>query len=885
MTTFDTSLLADLPGHPEIRYVSLAAGEKLGLCQASKLPFTLKILAECALRLGGDARALTPAGRPRSGTVEFRPSRLLLQDFTGLPLMTDLASLRDELAERGCDPTLVNPRLPVDFVCDHALIAVHGGRDDARTLNERIEIERNRERFEFLKWCGAAFDNVRVIPPGSGIMHQLNLEWLSTVVRIETIAGQRIAMPDTLLGTDSHTTMVNGLGVLGWGVGGLEAQAAMLGHPALITAPRVVGLRLSGAVRPGVTSTDLVLRVAEVLRNFGVIGQFVEAFGSAVAALGVETRSTIANMAPEYGATSVYFPLDGEALRYLRLTGRSSEQVALVEAYAKAQGLWRDEADAGDAALYDAVVDLDLATVVPAMAGPTRPDQYTPLAQVPATFAAAFPPRAAIEPPRSSGSAPKMLVDGDIVIAAITSCTNTSNPHAMLAAGLMARNARRRGLKPAPWVKTSFAPGSRVVADYLSAAGLTADLDAMGFQVIGFGCTTCNGNSGPLHEGLEQQIAERDIASVAVLSGNRNFEGRIHARVRAGYLCSPALVIAAAIAGSIHVDLSDDPLGFDAAGAPVRLADIWPSDEDIGGLLQVVTAERFRKAYVSGAEGHSGWSAIEAPSGVRYPWRADSTFVGRSPFAQALGGPGLGTSDAMTGFRALAILGDSINTDHLSPNGGILPDTPAARFLAERRVPAAEHGTYAARRGHHEIGVRSALANAHVRNEILGGERGSFTRLMPERQRMSIFDASQVYVERGIPTLIIAGRGYGSGSSRDWAAKGVRYLGVRAVVAQSFERIHRSNLIGVGVLPLTFPSGVDRRTLALTGDETFALVGLDDGLRVGGRLVLHIDRVDGEIDRVPVDLAVETAHEVAILRAGGLVPVLLGELTAPHMAA
>ena len=874
-------LLQSLPGVDGVSYISLEQAERRGLLAASRLPMTLKILAECALRCDGSLDALTPAqGGPRKGTLEFSPTRLLLQDFTGLPLMTDLASLRDVVAERGGDPAKVSPRIPVDFVCDHALIAEHGGRPDARRLNERIEIERNRERFEFLKWCAGAFDNIRLIPPGSGIMHQLNLEWLSCVVRLVASERGPLAVPDTLLGTDSHTTMVNGLGVLGWGVGGIEAQSAMLCHPTLVSAPRVVGLRLTGALPPGVTSTDLVLAVTHKLRSVGVVGDFVEVIGDAVARLSVETRATVANMAPEYGATSVMFPIDGETLRYLRLTAREEALVRRVDAYAKAQGLWREASDHGDPALYDAVIDLDLGTVLPAMAGPTKPDQFTPLAQVPASFAAQFAAGHDSTASKRSGGAERPLEDGDVVLAAITSCTNTSNPSAMLAAGLLARNAARRGLAPKPWVKTTFAPGSQVVADYLAAAGLTEPLDALGFQIIGFGCTTCNGNSGPLKPGLEAEIEARDIAAVAVLSGNRNFEGRIHARVRAGYLASPALVIAYAIAGTVGKDLTTEPLGHDASGRPVMLADIWPSDAEIAALLPHVQASSYARTYAGGTKGHDGWAAVVAPSGPRFQWRSDSTFVSRSPFD---GRPQM-MPDAISGMRPLAILGDAITTDHLSPNGEILPGTAGARWLAARGVAACDLGTYAARRGHHEIGIRSGLANAHVRNLMLAGERGSHTLLMPERQRMSIFDAAETYLARGTPAIIVAGRGYGSGSSRDWAAKAVRYLGVRVVVAESFERIHRSNLIGVGVLPVTLPKGITTTALALDGSETFSLGGIGAALRSSGRPLLRIDRTDGRKDAIEVRLEVHTAREADVLAAGGLFPVLIGELTAREPA-
>jgi aconitate hydratase len=784
--------------------------------------------------------------------------------------MTDMASLRDAVARRGHDPGRVNPRIPIDFVCDHALIAEYGGRPDAMALNERIEIERNRERFEFLKWCARAFANIRLIPPGSGIMHQLNLEWLSRVVWLEQVGGRMLARPDTLLGTDSHTPMVGGLGVLGWGVGGIEAQAAMLGHGSLIGAPRVVGLRLSGARRPGVTATDLVLHVAQTLRNAGVVNAFVEVFGDAVSALPLETRATIANMAPEYGATSVLFPIDGESLRYLRLTGRDEAQVARVEAYAKAQGLWEGPRPDAGADIYDAVVDFDLSAVEPSLAGPKRPEQRTGLTHVPDSFRKAFP--AAAAPPASTAS----LEPGDVVIAAITSCTNTANPSVMLGAGLLARNAVQRGLAVKPWVKTSLAPGSRVVGDYLADTGLQPHLDALGFQVIGYGCTTCNGNSGPLAPEIARQITAHDIPAVAVLSGNRNFAGRIHPLVPAAYLASPALVIAYAIAGTVLTDLAREPLGTGADGRPVMLSEVWPDDAEIAALLSRVSAGSFRKAYRGAPLGHASWSAIAAAEGAQFPWGADSTFITPSPLdiRPAVDG------DAIGPMRALAIFGDGITTDTLSPNGEILAGTPAAGFLAERGVAPASFGNYAARRGSHEIAVRGMFANPHIENEMLGGRRGPYTLLMPEGEQTTIFAAGMAYVRRGTPAIIVAGKAYGSGSSRDWAAKGLRHLGVSAVLAESFERIHRANLVGVGILPLTFAPGSSRKTLGLTGREQFRLRGLRDGLMPGGRLALDVVRASGSTETVGVDLNLEADGEVRVLRSGGLLPTLLGEFAA-----
>ncbi len=627
-------LLARLPGTDGIQYVSLEKAERIGLCSTSRLPFTLKVLLENALRHSANPASLHLSKLvriPREASLEFYPSRLLLQDFTGLPLMTDLASLRDAIAQRGHDPTRANPTIPIDFVVDHALIAVHGGHPDAMPLNERIEIEHNRERFEFLKWCAGAFSNIRLIPPGSGIMHQLNMEWLSTVVGIEKVDRTMLARPDTLLGTDSHTPMVGGLGVLGWGVGGIEAQAAMLGRPAVVTAPRVLGLRLSGTLPPAVTATDLVLHIAELLRKSDTVGAFVEVFGDAVPALSIETRATIANMAPEYGATSVYFAIDQVTLDYLRLTGRDEALTARVEAYAKAQGLWQGMDHGSGETVYDAVVDFNVSTVEASLAGPERPEQRVALSGVPRSFSNAFNTGERKPKLQPSSSGDRALADGDVVIAAITSCTNTANPRVMLAAGLLARKAVERGLIVKPWVKTSLAPGSRVVGDYLSASGLQPYLDALGFQIVGFGCTTCNGNSGPLLGDLADEITARDLAAVAILSGNRNFAGRIHPLVRAAYLASPALVIAYAIIGTIKIDLSSEPLGSDKNGNDVLLSDIWPSDAELGALMPVVTADRFRKAYGGDRFGNAGWSEIVATEGPPFRWDPASTFVAPSP--------------------------------------------------------------------------------------------------------------------------------------------------------------------------------------------------------------------------------------------------------------
>jgi aconitate hydratase len=828
----------------------------------------LKILLECALRHAVDPGALNLAGLaapPRRGMIEFRPARLLLQDFTGVPLMADLASLRDAVAERGVAPARVNPTIPVDFAIDHALIAVHGGRSDARALNERIEVERNVERFAFLKWCERAFDHVRLLPPGIGIMHQLNLEHLATVVRLEPSERGPLAIPDTLAGTDSHTPMIGGLGVLAFGVGGIEAQAAMLGRGMIVTAPRVIGLRLIGRLRPPATSTDAVLYVTERLRRHGVTGAFIEVCGEGLASLSVEMRSTLANMAPEYGATSVLFPIDRATLDYLKLTGRDETLIRRVEAYAKEQGMWRSE-DLG-AVHYDEVIEFDLDAVSPCVAGPKRPEQRVPLRQVPRSFAKSFDGAPAAP---GNGTA-RPLADGDVVLAAITSCTHTSNPVAMLTAGLLARNAAARGLAPRPWVKTTFAPGSRVVAEYLAVAGLQDSLDALGFQIVGFGCTTCNGNSGPLLGNLAEEVIDRDLSVAAVLSGNRNFQGRIHPLVRGAYLASPALVVAYAIAGTVQCDLTQQPLGIGSDGRTVMLADIWPTETEIAEAGRSVSADQYAKVYGDvRMGGHAHWMEIVCPEGDRFAWDPGSTFLSPSPIAAKP----IGDGDCIEDIRALAIFGDGITTDALSPNGEILAGSPAARYLAERGVAPMNFGTYAARRGNFEIALRGIFANPHLENEMVAGRRGNWTVIMPDATLASIFEAGMTYLARGIPSIIVAGERYGGGSSRDWAAKGVRHLGVRAVLAQSFESIHRANLINVGVLPLRFPKDCDRKSLGLDAATQYRLRGLRAGIALGGTIMVDAIK-DGTTVTFNAALDVLTEQEVDVLRADGLLPILL----------
>ncbi|PWT90926.1 MAG: aconitate hydratase [Proteobacteria bacterium] len=863
-------LLRPLSGH-DAQFVSLERAEALGVCAASALALPLRVLAECALRHAADPAGLDLAGlaaRPRRGLIEFRPGRLLLQDFTGVPLMTDLASLRDAVAEQGGNPARVNPVIPTDFVIDHALIAVHGGRPDARVLNEQIEITRNAERFAFLKWCEQAFSNVRLLPPGSGIMHQLNLEYLASVVDLVPSARGVLAVPDTLIGIDSHTPMIGGLGVLGWGVGGLEAQAAMLGYAVIVTAPRVVALRLTGRLRPPATSTDLVLHVTELLRSRDVTGAFIEACGDALPALSVETRATVANMAPEYGAMSVLFPIDEVTLDYLRLTGRGDAAVRLVEAYAKAQGLWRQARI--DPRAYDEIVELDLDRVEPSVAGPKRPEQRVPLRGVPRSFAAAFGDAA----PATDRTG--RLADGDVVLAAITSCTHTANPAAMVTAGLVARNARARGLTVKPWVKTTFAPGSRVVAEYLAAAGLQTSLDALGFQIVGYGCTTCNGNSGPLLEGQAEEVTARDLTVAAVLSGNRNFQGRIHPLVRAAYLASPALVIAYAIRGTVCGEIAGEPLGVDDGGKRVMLADIWPAEPEIAAAARAVSSTQYDSVYRRPL-GDARWPAIACPQGDRFAWDAQSTFLSPNRIEAAP----FGEDDTIGDMRLLAVLGDGVTTDALLPNSHILPDSPAGMFLAERAVGRADFGNYAARRGHFEIALRGMFANPHLENELVPGRPGGLTLLMPEGRLVSIFEAGMTYRSRSVATLIVAGERYGSGSSRDWAAKGVRHLGARAVLAESFESIHRANLVNVGVLPLLFPSGHDREMLALDGSERLRLRGLRSGIAPGGVIAVDILRNDADAPMTfNATLAVWTEQEADVLRAGGLLSVLLAELSA-----
>lgn len=838
----------------DLTYLSLAAAEP-DVGPLSALPRSLKVLAEDILwRLPlSQARAEIAAlrGEGSAQAISFAPGRALLQDFLGVALMTDLASIRDAIAAEGGDPRSLDPVIPVDFVVDHSLAVQFSGSAAALSLNRQTEMDRNSERFAFIKWCQTAFGNFRVIPPGRGIMHQVNLEWLSQVVRV---CGD-VARPDTMIGTDSHTTMVNALGVLGWGVGGIEAEAAMLGLPLELSPPRVVGVRLIGDMRPGTTSTDLVLHVTQMLRGLGVVGAFVEFHGEGVTQLPLADRATIANMSPEYGATCTFFPIDEATLDYLRMTGREEPHLARVEAYAKAQGLW-----ANGQPVFSSDHVFDLSTVEPCMAGPERPEQRVTLAQVPASFDERMLKL------DIAGTAGPDSGHGAVAIAAITSCTNTANPALMITAGLLARNAVRLGLTPAPWVKTSLAPGSRVVTDYMDAAGLTPFLDALGFQTVGYGCTTCNGNSGPLLPEMARRIDEEALATVAVLSGNRNFEGRIHPAIKAAYLASPPLVIAAALAGNISVNLAESPLGHTSQGGPVYLRDLWPDPSEVADLVdRHVTAATFRQSYDTGMETTDAWETLTAPAGDCFPWDPGSLFIQPSAFAMLP--PAFENGAKLEGLRALLSLKDGITTDHISPNAAIRPHSPAGRWLTARGTSAQKLGNYGLRRGIPEVCARGMFDNPLLENEVMGGQRGNFARFGSEVA--SVWEVAQRHAETGTGLVILAGRNYGAGSSRDWAAKGLRLLGVVAVLAESFERIHRSNLIGMGVLPLTFVDGTSRYDLGVSGDEVLTIDLPKGGLSPGALLAVETGGL-----RFPLRLQAHSPTEVALLNEGGLLPMI-----------
>jgi aconitate hydratase len=870
-------------------YFDLKEAEANGLAGIASLPFSLKVLLENLLR-HEDGRSVTADDirgvaewlkeRRSDKEIAFRPARVLMQDFTGVPAVVDLAAMRDAMAGLGGDPNKINPLAPVDLVIDHSVMVDAFGSDKAFQVNVDREYERNGERYAFLRWGAGAFDNFRVVPPGTGICHQVNLEYLAqTVWAKKANVGNPVAFPDTLVGTDSHTTMVNGLSVLGWGVGGIEAEAAMLGQPISMLVPEVVGFRLTGELRDGVTATDLVLTVTEMLRRSGVVGKFVEFFGIGLANLPLEDRATIANMAPEYGATCGFFPVDEETLAYLKATARKKWRIALVEHYAKAQGLYR-EADTPDP-VFTKLLELELGEVEPSLAGPKRPQDRVPLTKAAAAFAEALDKEYGKAHEHGKRVPVKGknfdLGHGDVVIAAITSCTNTSNPYVMIAAGLLAKNAVKRGLGVKPWVKTSLAPGSQVVTDYLAKAGLQKDLDRLGFNLVGYGCTTCIGNSGPLPEEISQTIHENGLAVAAVLSGNRNFEGRVNHDVRANYLASPPLVVAYALAGSVSVDLTSEPLGIGADGAPVYLKDIWPSAKQIAKTVRkAVKREMFKERYGDVFRGDPEWRKIAVEGGLTYGWNARSTYVQNPPYFAGMSLTPSPVTD-VEGARILGLFLDSITTDHISPAGAIKRDSPAGRYLIEHGVAPHDFNSYGSRRGNHEVMMRGTFANTRIKNQMVPGVEGGITLHYPSGEKLAIYDAAMRYHAEGVPLVVFAGKEYGTGSSRDWAAKGTRLLGVRAVVAESFERIHRSNLIGMGVLPLVFAEGMSWKVLGLKGDERVSLKGLAD-IKPMQWLEADVVYAGGETRAVPLRAAIDTFDELDYFRNGGILHYVLRSL-------
>ena len=868
-------------------FYSIDAAAQEGVGEVSRLPVSLKILLENLLRFedavtvtSDDIRALGDwvANPPDAQEIAYRPARVLMQDFTGVPGVADLAAMRSAVVDAGHDPSVINPLSPVDLVIDHSVMVDNFGTTDAFDQNVAIEMERNRERYRFLRWGQSAFDNFRVVPPGTGICHQVNLEYLAKVVWTKTTNGEVLAYPDTLVGTDSHTTMVNGLGVLGWGVGGIEAEAAMLGQPVSMLIPDVVGFRLSGKLSDGITATDLVLRVVEMLRAFGVVGKFVEFFGDGLDHLPLADRATIANMAPEYGATCGIFPIDQETVNYLALSGREPEVIALVETYAKAQGMWRDP---DNEPVFSATLELDMGTIEPALAGPKRPQDRVLMRDIETVFDEGL---------ELSGRSPDAkripvtgtdhdLGHGDVVIAAITSCTNTSNPAVMLAAGLVAQKAIERGLAVKPWVKTSLAPGSKVVTEYLEKTGLQASLDAVGFHLVGYGCTTCIGNSGPLDEAVSAAIADGDLMVASVLSGNRNFEGRVHQEVRTNWLASPPLVVAYALAGTTRINLSEDPIGEGADGSPIYLRDIWPSNAEVRDAIDQVSADMFERQYADVFSGPESWQAIDVSDADTYTWE-NSTYIKQPPFFSV--GASLDQGVDIRKARVIAVLGDSVTTDHISPAGAIQPASPAGEYLQQHGVNVVDFNSYGSRRGNHEVMMRGTFANIRIRNEMVPGIEGGYTNHVPTGDKLSIYDAAVRYQGEGIPLVLFAGKEYGTGSSRDWAAKGTRLLGIKAVIAESFERIHRSNLIGMGVLPLQFAEGETRTTLAIQGDEIvdIALPGSDVEIFPRQNLELRITRPDGTVQTARVESRIDTENEIEYFKCGGILQYVLNNLVA-----
>ena len=914
LNSFNTRKILDVGGKT-FTYFSLLEAQKNGLDGIDRLPFSLKILLENLLRhedgrsvTADDIRAIADWLKERRSDREiaFRPARVLMQDFTGVPAVVDLAAMRDATNSLGGDPRRINPQVPVDLVIDHSVMVDYFGGPDAFKKNVEMEYARNGERYTFLRWGQEAFDNFRVVPPGTGICHQVNLEYLAKTVwtRDERENGATVtyAFPDTLVGTDSHTTMVNALAVLGWGVGGIEAEAVMLGQPISMLVPEVIGFRLAGKLREGITATDLVLFVVQILRKKGVVGKFVEFFGPGLSNLSLEDQATIANMAPEYGATCGFFPIDSDTLAYLKATGREADLIALVKAYAEAQGMFRtDETPDPD---FTSTLELDLGEVETSLAGPKRPQDRVPLVDAAPAFERALSEirglnasdAASDMDEEGGGSVPALdkvavvkgedftLADGHIVIAAITSCTNTSNPSVLIGAGLLARNARQKGLTVKPWVKTSLAPGSQVVTDYLEKSGLQTDLDALGFDLVGYGCTTCIGNSGPLPEAISEAINDNDLVACSVLSGNRNFEGRINPEVRANYLASPPLVVAYALAGSLKVDIARKPLGNDGDGNPVYLKDIWPSSAEIAEIVRnVVTVEMFRARYADVFKGDENWRAIEVSTGLTYGWSDTSTYVQNPPYFENMTMEPAPVED-IENARILGLFLDSITTDHISPAGAIKRDGPAGDYLVSHQVRPIDFNSYGSRRGNHQVMMRGSFANIRIKNQMVPGMEGGVTIHYPSGERMPIYDAAMKYAEEGVPLVVIAGKEYGTGSSRDWAAKGTLLLGARAVIAQSFERIHRSNLVGMGVVPLVFEEGTSWQSLGLRGDETVSISGLKD-LRPRQMIEATITYPDGAVRTVPLRVRIDTEDELEYYRHGGILHYVLRNLVGEKDAA
>jgi aconitate hydratase len=869
-------------------YYSIKEAEHKTLKGISRLPYSLKVLLENLLRFE-DSNTVTTKdiqavaawleNKSSQHEIAFRPARVLMQDFTGVPAVVDLAAMRNAIAQMGGNPDQISPLSPVDLVIDHSVMVDKFATQDSLQVNTEIEMERNKERYEFLRWGQKAFDNFQVVPPGTGICHQVNLEYLGKTVWSSSINGDLYAYPDTLVGTDSHTTMINGLGVLGWGVGGIEAEAAMLGQPVSMLIPEVIGFKLFGKMKEGITATDLVLTVTQMLRKRGVVGKFVEFYGPGLSDLPLADRATISNMAPEYGATCGFFPVDKETIRYLELTGRDKHTISLVETYTKAQGMWYD--DNSEDPVFTDTLELDLNTIVPSLAGPKRPQDKVTLSTLPLEFAA-FLKEAGKEQEQDTSFAVKnnefQMKHGHVVIAAITSCTNTSNPSVLMAAGLVAKKAIEVGLQRKPWVKSSLAPGSKVVTDYLNKTGLQSYLDQLGFNLVGYGCTTCIGNSGPLPDAISQCVSDNDLVVSAVLSGNRNFEGRVHPQVKANWLASPPLVVAYALCGTTSIDLSKDPIGKDKNGSNVYLKDIWPSNAEVAAEVSKVSGSMFRKEYSEVFLGDEHWQSIQTSSGKTYEWNANSTYIQHPPFFDNL----KATPDPIKPIKQayiLALFGDSITTDHISPAGSIKANSPAGLYLKSKGVDEKEFNSYGSRRGNHEVMMRGTFANIRIRNEMTPGQEGGITRYIPTGETMPIYDASMLYQQQHHELVVIAGKEYGTGSSRDWAAKGTNLLGVKAVITESFERIHRSNLIGMGVLPLQFCNNMTRKTLDLQGDERIS-IDVSDSLKPGSMVLVTIEHANGQTEQINALCRIDTADELAYYKNGGILQYVLRNLCA-----